>query len=105
MVYQLAQLKDVRDEIRRLLLDYFEIEALIKKPGDDLDVETSKQNFEDLKQRLSAFGAAHDDVWDFITGLVHADVGIMARREARRRAIAYLLTLLPEAPAVIEDDL
>lgn len=105
VVYQLAQLQAVRDEIRRLLLDFFEIEALIKKPGDTLDVETLKQNFADLKQRLKAFGAAHYHAWSFITGLVDVDVGLMDRREARRQAIAYLLTLLPETPPLPEDDL
>jgi hypothetical protein len=99
---RLEHFQAVRDEIRQLLLDFFEYEGLLQTTTDTFALATLEENFDDLRKRLKAWWVFHEHVCAFIPGLVSTDAsvsGIAVRREARREALQYLLTLLPETPA------
>ena len=91
----------LRDELRHLLLEYFEYHQLLQEPTEDLVIDALQQNFESLRLRLKAFWVLHDHLGDFIPGLVEG--GINERRQARRDATQYLLLLLPETPPDVSE--
>lgn len=84
----------LRDELRGLLLEYFEYHQLLQEPSEDLVLGALRQNFDGLKLRLKAFWVMHDHLGDFIPGLIEGSLN--ERRQAQRDATQYLLLLLPE---------
>lgn len=96
---RLEHFQAVRDEIRQLLLEFFEYEGLLQTTTDTFALATLEENFDDLRKRLKAWWVFQEHVCAFIPALVDTDTGMNVRREARREAIQYLLTLLPETPS------
>jgi hypothetical protein len=102
--HTLRHYQTLRDELRKLLLDYFEYHELIQDSASKgRDVAALRANFDELKRRLKDFWVLHDHVGDFIPALVDVDGALNERRQAFRRAKQYLLLLLPETPVSDSD--
>lgn len=93
----------VRDELRGLLIGYFEFYELVQGPSSPgIAMAAAKKNFDVHKQRLKEFWVLHDHLGDFIPGLVDVNVSLNERRQALRAAKLYLLLLLPETASHVE---
>lgn len=98
MSVELRRLQVLRDEVRDLLIQFFEYEAALARPEKNADLRRNlKNNFADLRRSMVEFWKDKGRFCPFLPGLAGIPGIVDPDPRCRQEALAFLLPLLPES--------